>query len=105
MARRPNDASGTVWVHDPPSPSPGSAPPEAEAAPYEPPPVERPPAPTSQAPAPVPYVVTEEPSSSGGMSTGCLVLLFAMGGVGLGLAVLLLLGLAGGIVYSMQAAG
>jgi len=110
MAGKPNDASGTVWVHDPPDPDPaGATDPGAGGAPGAPsaPPPAADPAMAQAAgqpmgPTPAPYTVQPEPSS-GGMSTGCLIALFVMGGIGLGIAVLLLLGIAGAVVYSMGA--
>jgi len=100
MARNKDDASGTVWVHDPPQPG-------GDASAPGPPPLEHslPPdaavAPSAAGAAPVVYDVPAEPASRG-VSTGCLVLLFAMGGIGLGVAILFVFALGGGIVYSMQ---
>jgi hypothetical protein len=51
---------------------------------------------------PVTVAPPPEAGSSRGMSTGCLVLMFAFGGVGLGVAILMVFVLGGGIVYSMQ---
>lgn len=100
MARKNDDASGTVWVHDPPD---RDEPSDEAPVPGAPPPM---PAPGPQAvaagpPPPVPYVA-QEPESTG-MRTGCLVTLFALGGVGLGVAILLVFALGGGLVYTMQA--
>jgi len=95
------DGKGTIWVHD--SPVGG---PEREAAPPPPaapvgsaePPVGAAPVAGPPLAAPVP---TEAPKSGLG-STGCLVAMFAFGGIGLGLVVLLGLGLVGA-VWWMQA--
>jgi len=91
----PNDGSGTVWVHD----SPVGAPerdeaPAAPVAPAAPPPAVA----TSSGPPPmVPAPV--QAKSSGLGSTGCLVAVFILGGVGLGLVVLLAIGLVGAMFY------
>jgi hypothetical protein len=93
------DGSGTVWVHDSPvgaperdeapEPAPAAAPPGAPARPVHHP------------PPPMAPMVQEAPRSGMG-STGCLVGLFALGGVGLGLAVLMAIA-AVGVAYWMRA--
>jgi len=102
MARRPNDGSGTVWVHDGPNPQPEPMEPASDV-PAEPPPAApaAPAAPQGLQPAyPAP-----EPASSSGMSTGCLVAMFALGGVAIGVAVLLVIGAAGAAFYFQGAPG
>lgn len=100
MARNNDDASGTVWVHDPPDRDEPTDEPPGPGAPA-PLPSPGPQAVAGGPPPPLPYVA-QEPESTG-MRFGCLVVLFAGAGVALGVAILMVFLLGGGVVYTMQA--
>jgi hypothetical protein len=89
---RPEDGAGTVWVHDPPDRN-GDPDEVNEPAPFAPP--ARPSSDLSVSRAPEPFMLPPPERSSPWGSTGCLLLLFVGGGIGIGLAALLALAMVG----------
>ena len=95
---RPNDGSGTVWVHDPPVRGAGDDPADDDVV-VSPPPFDAPASPSAAPPGPPPAALLPPAAPRSGTSAGCLAALFLLGGVAIGLVVLAVLALVAGLFW------